>query len=65
MFSHVVVTDFKESFSKDFESEFGLGGVRTLILSVDLTGNSLGVDSLTIDEVTVFDVEVDVGYSQS
>lgn len=64
MFSHIVVTNFHKSFSEDFESEFRFGGVWTLILSVDLASNGLGVDSLTVDEVTVFDVEVNVSQSQ-
>lgn len=65
VFTHIMVTDFKEGLSEDLESELGLGGVWTLILSVDLTSDSLGVGSLAVDEVTVFDVEVDVSHSQS
>ncbi len=65
VFSHIVVTNFNEGLSEDLESEFRLGGVGTLILSVDLASDCLSEDTFTIDEVTVFDVEVDVGQGQS
>jgi hypothetical protein len=65
VFSHIVVTNFNEGLSEDLESEFRLGGVGTLILSVDLASDCLSEDTFTIDEVTVFDIEVDVGQGQS
>jgi len=63
VFAHIVVTNFHEGLTEDLESKLRFGGVWALILLVNLASNSLGEDSLSVDEVTVFDIEVNVSQS--
>lgn len=63
--AHVVVTDLDEWFGEDLEAELRLGGVGRVELRVNLASSGLAEDSLSIDEGTVANVEVQVRQGDS
>lgn len=64
MFSHVVVSDFHQSLSEDLESVIGFGGVGSVELIVDLLGSDLGEKAFSVEERSVFDVEMHIAESK-
>ncbi len=64
MFSHIVVSDLNESFGEDFKSIVRFSIFSAFVLSVDFFSDSFRKDSLTVEEVSVLDVKVDVSLAK-
>ena len=65
MFAHVVVANAEEGLSEDFEPVVGLGVVGGVVFVVDLASFDVGEESLTVEEVAVLDVEVQVAQGEA
>ncbi len=59
-FAHIVISDFNQIFSKNFESVLRSLCVWRVELAVDFFSNDLAKNLLSIDEGTILDVEVEI-----
>jgi hypothetical protein len=64
VFSHIVVSDFDKWLWKDFKSIVRFGVFSAFELRVDLFGCCFREESLPIEEVSVLDVEMNVGLAK-
>lgn len=62
--SLVVGSDLFQGLSKDLESELAFFSIEGMELGVDLSGNGVIIFTSTLNEVSVSDVEVNVGKTE-
>ena len=55
-----MISDFKESLGENLESVFGLDSVWGVELVVNFSGFEFGEASLSIEEISVFDVQMNI-----
>ncbi len=60
MSADVVVSDLNESFSEDLEAIIRLDGIGGVELTVDFLDEELVKRELSVEEIFVLDVQVDV-----